>query len=574
MTRRPALAVFAALLAGVALSPWAAQAWWLAGLGLFGALKTRSTVGRDAWLLTSVLLLGAGHASTPQVALPEGPLSVRGQVGSDANVFPGGSERELRVGRAVLRVVFPSQLDPPAGEVDLVLTGGSRPRVQAIRREARGPGLLESWRAGVACTLAGQGSGRGLLRAVLLGDRTGLDPELRRAFRNTGCAHLLSISGLHVGVILVWALALGRRSDGRRGWVFAALVVYVALVGARPPILRAAVAGAVCVAWPGRGDPLNRLSAAGGLVLIVDPGALRTLGFFLSFGTVAGLILFAPRPRGAWGVVRGLVGAFAVSSTTLAVGLGHVPWINLLLAAPCVGLLSVILPLGFLGCAAALLLPEAWAPTCLAPADALAQALVALVRAAGQTGAWSWIPAPERASAALGLGLLLLAGVRRRDRARWRALAVAGTLALLLSFAPAPRAELVLRLDPRRSSGCLVADGRLWTWGSPAPRRVRRWREELGRPWSWTRLGAGAVSVETALGRVVVSQDGSAPGTGPVALLVIPRRLSKAALRRLLERTRPARVWAPSSAMGELDAVPHVTHFPPRGEGTLSVRGP
>ncbi|MCA8922315.1 MAG: ComEC/Rec2 family competence protein, partial [Planctomycetes bacterium] len=472
--------------------------------------------------------------------------------------LPGRVERELQVGARTVRASFPPGLAAPCGATLVVIARARADRleVHAVRGATAGSllGLLPALRTGTERALAGRAPGRGLLRAVLLGDRSGLDPQLRRAFRDTGCAHLLSISGLHVGVVLAWALWLGRRwrsGLARRLLFSAALVGYVALVGARPPILRAAVAAAVFVWAPGRGDPLNRLSCAGVVVLLYDPLAVTSVGFSLSFGTVAALLLLAPRPASAGALARGLVGVFAASTLMLAVRMGHLPWINLALGAPCVALLGLILPLGLLGCAGALALP-AWGPWLLAPADAACEALVALVRAGAATGAWSWVPLPKGEWAALGLGLLFLAGVRRKDGRPWRPWLVAGACALALGFCPAPPQGLRLRLTPRRDA-VFVADGaRLVVWGaSEAPgRRERAWRSELGRAWRCVRLPRGAgPRVDTEEGEVwIVDRAGVeiAPQR-PVAVLVVLRRLPRRELARLLERARPRAVWAPAA---------------------------
>ena len=55
-----------------------------------------------------------------------------------------------------------------------------------------------------------------LAQALLLGRRGNMPPELTQAFRDTGTSHLLAISGLHIGVLLAFSLALSRWLLGAR----------------------------------------------------------------------------------------------------------------------------------------------------------------------------------------------------------------------------------------------------------------------------------------------------------------------------------------------------------------------
>jgi len=579
--RRPALPVFAALLAGVSLAPWVGWLWPVAGLLLL--LPRARSPGRcpraDAHVLGAVLLLGAGYAAGPPAApLPRGPLQVQGSLAGAPRFLPGRVERVLRVGDRRLRATFPAGLHRGLG-AQVTVVGAARGadalQVHAVQGLPQRSGLLASVRRGVRRTLSGGPRGRRLLRAVVTGDRSGLDPRLRQAFRNTGCAHLLSISGLHVGVILAWALWLARRvgSTWARGAVVGAcLLAFVALAGPRPPTLRAAVAGAVWVLAPGRGDPLNRLSCAGVAVLLWEPSSLESLGFLLSFGTVSGMLLFAPPPSRAANVVRGWVAVFVVSSLMLAVTLGHVPWINLVLGPPCVLLLGLLLPCGLLGCAVALIAPD-WSAWVLAPADAVGSSLLWLVEAGARSGGWSWLPPPEAGFAALGLGAGFIAGLRRRDGRPWHRWALAGGLALGLGWWPSPPAGMELRIDSRRSLVYLVdrSGARVWGGGPEPTPREQRWSRELGGPWRRVALAPEPQILSTPAGRVcVVRRPGAQPPPGPVELLVILRPGGARDTQALLEATRPREVLAPARLLHCL-AGERVTVLPRRGEARFEL---
>ncbi|MEM9351910.1 MAG: ComEC/Rec2 family competence protein [Planctomycetota bacterium] len=139
-----------------------------------------------------------------------------------------------------------------------------------------------------------------LSTAILLGTRERIDREQVEAFLHTGTIHLLVVSGLHIGV-LAWFVngALGLVLKDQRVIAIALLLFvagYVALTGARPPVLRAAaLISAVVVANAGgrRVSGLNTLSLAALLILTVSPMELFQGGTQLSFVSVASLAALA-----------------------------------------------------------------------------------------------------------------------------------------------------------------------------------------------------------------------------------------------------------------------------------------
>lgn len=153
-----------------------------------------------------------------------------------------------------------------------------------------------------------------LKRALGIADRSAMLPELSGMLRRTGTAHLLAISGLHVGMVAAlsgllagWLLTplafVWRRLDRRRLAVAAGLVAalgYAAMAGFTLPTQRALVMlGAAAAAYLVRRriSPVHTLLLALVAVLLFDPLALLATGFWLSFAAVAVLIwAFAWRP--------------------------------------------------------------------------------------------------------------------------------------------------------------------------------------------------------------------------------------------------------------------------------------
>lgn len=146
-----------------------------------------------------------------------------------------------------------------------------------------------------------------LASALLLGVREELDVETNAAFAKTGTIHLLSISGLHVGILSLFLFGILRIGFiGRRtALVGVALVTlaYALVIAAEPPAVRATIVVLfVCLAmlcrW--RWQPLNLLAGAALVVLVMNPCDLFRIGPQLSFLAVAALtwagFRFAPRP--------------------------------------------------------------------------------------------------------------------------------------------------------------------------------------------------------------------------------------------------------------------------------------
>ncbi len=138
----------------------------------------------------------------------------------------------------------------------------------------------------------------GLAEAVALGSRGNLDEEWRIAFVQSGNAHLLAVSGMHVGIITALAFFLAAMFGLSRGARFTcaaiATAVFLALVGFNPPAVRASLAVAALCVGVAYGRPslaLNSLAFAALLILAYDPSAVFGASFQLSFAATAGILI-------------------------------------------------------------------------------------------------------------------------------------------------------------------------------------------------------------------------------------------------------------------------------------------
>lgn len=205
--------------------------------------------------------------------------------------------------------------------------------------------------------LAGPEPAAALIPALTVGDRSAITPEQWRLLTRTGTNHLIAISGLHVSIVAGLAFFLvqfGWRRSQRLSARLAA--VRAAALGALPAALAyAALAGfaistqraliMLTVVFAGLFlrrtlRPWSALFVALFCVLLVDPLAGLSPGFWLSFAAVA-LLLFAIGQRVAG---RGL--AWKWGRAQWVVGLGLLPLVLLFfgqasLIAPLVNLLAV-----------------------------------------------------------------------------------------------------------------------------------------------------------------------------------------------------------------------------------------
>jgi len=211
----------------------------------------------------------------------------------------------------------------------------------------------------------------GQLKALVIGDRDGLSRSDWELFRATGTNHLVAISGLHIGIVAGLAFFLGRRvwtcsshllllyPAPVAGAVFALAMatLYAGLAGFSIPTQRALIMLSVvmgAVLMKRQLAPLRSISSALLLVLLFDPLAVLSPGFWLSFLAV-GVILF-----GISGQLHrpGLIRSWMGTQWFIALGLAPVllaAHLEVPLVAPLVNLFAVpfysliVIPLALCG---------------------------------------------------------------------------------------------------------------------------------------------------------------------------------------------------------------------------------
>jgi ComEC/Rec2-related protein len=192
--------------------------------------------------------------------------------------------------------------------------------------------LRNAFRKGIDVSLGLVGyPASALLEALVIGSREDIPADLSEGFIKTGSFHVLSLSGLNVAVIFA-LVGLLFGFSGSRALKFvlgtAVLVFYQFIAGPIPSLLRATIMliiGGFGLILDRDGEPLNLLSIAGILILIVDPLQLRSLSFQLSFLALAGILAIGPlivRPmegRLPSGILSGFAASAGAQLATLPV---------------------------------------------------------------------------------------------------------------------------------------------------------------------------------------------------------------------------------------------------------------
>lgn len=141
----------------------------------------------------------------------------------------------------------------------------------------------------------------GILSAMLLAEKGMLGAETKEMYRNSGISHILAVSGLHLSMIGLGAYkALKKKKAGAKLSMAVSagvILLYACFTGFGISVTRAAIMLLLSVlsGWFGKTyDAPAALAAAALAVLIPQPLQLFQAGFLMSFGAVAGILLFAP----------------------------------------------------------------------------------------------------------------------------------------------------------------------------------------------------------------------------------------------------------------------------------------
>lgn len=293
-------------------------------------------------MLAGKMALHAVASAPLAQAARNGPfVSLRGEVTADPTVRAGVTSFVLRArwlsaprtGETdeLVRVYMRELASPPALGEELCLSGRLRqPRSTGVidrraqlrrlgigsmlssyggllkrRLPPRGArGFIYRYRAvaGAWIDAATQREPASILRGLLLGDRSRIEDDVNEHFARSGLAHVLAVSGLHVGLLagIVLCIARGLRlgPHSRQGLLVAAIACYALLTGSHASVLRAGlmIVVAVLVWMLGRPRQVMGTIAVAALILFAwQPLLLFDAGCQLSFAAVIALVALGPR---------------------------------------------------------------------------------------------------------------------------------------------------------------------------------------------------------------------------------------------------------------------------------------
>ncbi|MEL6679190.1 MAG: ComEC/Rec2 family competence protein, partial [Pseudomonadota bacterium] len=374
--------------------------------------------------------------------------------------------------------------------------------------------------------------------AILTGDRSAVDPAVTEDLRGTNLAHLLAISGLHMGLLTAFVFLVVRgglalipgvalRYPIKKWAAVAALLAslgYLALSGASVATQRAFVMAAVALVAILLDRPaltLRAVAIAAGLILVWRPESIIQAGFHLSFAATLALVAVFEVLRGMdwWrdpgrGWVTRLRPALAVGITALTAGLATAPFaafhfnvatqyglIANLLAVPLMG--TLIMPAGVLALTLDIVGLGSW------PFWVMGQGIDAVLWIAHEIKGWEGavVGIPQAPAAALplsALGLCALCLIRR-----WvRLIGLVPLVAAGVLWVSAERPALLVG-PGARIVGAMGPDGRALTRARGQGFVAQSWLENDGdladQDIAASRTGWSAV----AGARVAILADGT-----------------------------------------------------------------
>lgn len=139
------------------------------------------------------------------------------------------------------------------------------------------------------------------LKGLLIGDRTDIPADIKQDFFNAGVTHVLAVSGLHVGfVIMIISILfslLVKNKYLRNSLIVLSLIFYLFLVGAQPSIARATIMGIILIignSLERKTSALNSLCLSALIILVYNSKQLFNAGFQLSFLCAFALLYVYP----------------------------------------------------------------------------------------------------------------------------------------------------------------------------------------------------------------------------------------------------------------------------------------
>lgn len=164
-----------------------------------------------------------------------------------------------------------------------------------------GRNIVEAMRSGIiSATQNLPDDIRGITIALLTGDKYAVSDEVYDGYKVSGTAHVLAVSGMHVGFLVIffeWLLKRFKLKRIVRIFILLPVMLFLcALCDFTPSVVRSSVMVGVHLLIPvftnRRYDMLSSMSFAGVIIVLSNPMSVYSYGFLLSYGSVFGIVLF------------------------------------------------------------------------------------------------------------------------------------------------------------------------------------------------------------------------------------------------------------------------------------------
>ncbi|MCG6949163.1 MAG: DNA internalization-related competence protein ComEC/Rec2 [Acidobacteria bacterium] len=474
----PSILVVGAIMGTVALG-WRHRArHWLFLLAGFALVGGRGLAQAGDMLQLAHLIDGGETTIRATVVITEGwsdarwgrrtrARAVAASHGEDTIALPNRCRLEVR------GTVDPMNLPPPGSEIEVLarvrghsasplLVVSSHHLIQLTGRRSPLPALRNAL-ARRLLVAAGTDPSRiraaEMAAALALGRRDLVPTTVRDRWRRSGLAHVLAVSGLHVGLVggavwLILALA-GASPRATRLTVLAIVPIYAVLAGAAPSAMRAALMVVIYLGARLLGRaiiPMAAVLLAFSALLLSQPSLIANVGFQLTVFITAALVRWVPAVSTILPGRRWLAGAIAVPIVAQTAAAPIVAWHFRTLIPGAVLSNLVALPMlapTILGSVAATAIAQVWSGAAGVTLDLVGALLVLLDTAGRVARAHEIVTPPMHAAAVVAL---TIAGWIALQANRWARLGVVAWISVLAMLGavwhfrqapPVPAAELL-----------------------------------------------------------------------------------------------------------------------------------
>ncbi len=237
--------------------------------------------------------------------------------------------------------------------------GGLSRKVEESVGRIPGPGEI---RRALSAYWVGSPGAISLLKAVCLGDRSGLSEDLQQSYSLAGGMHVLAVSGLHVGLIW-WVLnrvfsfivLLGKREIYRAVLITIILWAYAYVTGFSSPVSRSVTMFtfySLSRIMNHRGHSVNAILVSMFMLILIHPGRLLDVGFQLSYAAILSIVTLNPVFMGIWRPSNSLIRwCWEATGLSLAAQIGTLPLVIFYFhQVPVYALLTNLLAVPLLSC--------------------------------------------------------------------------------------------------------------------------------------------------------------------------------------------------------------------------------